>query len=63
MGAGAGNPMHLFRYSRWDGTHDVEPFTPEDLMEKIADEMLGDGDLRSRTSSGTSSWSIPNAAS
>ncbi len=38
--------MHLFRYSRWDGTQDVEPFTPEDLMEKIAEEMLEDGDLR-----------------
>src|SRR5438093_4635742 len=35
------------RYSRWDGTQDVELFTAEDVMEHIADELLDDGDLRS----------------
>ncbi len=39
--------MRFFRYSRWDGTQELEPFTAEDLMDQIAEEMLEDGDLRS----------------
>jgi uncharacterized protein with von Willebrand factor type A (vWA) domain len=39
--------MRFYRYSRWDGTQEVEAFTPEDVMERIADEMLDDGSLRS----------------
>ncbi|MSQ23250.1 MAG: VWA domain-containing protein [Chloroflexi bacterium] len=38
--------MHLFRYTRWDGTQNVDPFTAEDLMQHIAEDMLEDGDLR-----------------
>ncbi|HLY64808.1 MAG TPA: VWA domain-containing protein, partial [Chloroflexota bacterium] len=37
----------LYRYSRWDGTQQVEPFTVSDLMDHIADRMLEEGDLRS----------------
>lgn len=39
--------MRIYRYSRWDGTQQIEPFTAEDLMEQIADEILEEGDLRS----------------
>ena len=37
--------MQFYRYRRWDGTQDVGSFTPDDLMEHIADDMLEDGDL------------------
>src|SRR5436190_2814995 len=39
--------MRAYRYSRWDGSQDIEPFTADDLMQEIADEMLEDGDLQS----------------
>jgi uncharacterized protein with von Willebrand factor type A (vWA) domain len=39
--------MRFYRYSRWDGSQEIDSFTPEDVMEKIADEMLDDGSLRS----------------
>lgn len=37
----------LHRYSRWDGTQSVDFITSADAMDRIADELLGDGDLRS----------------
>ncbi len=39
--------MRSFRYSRWDGSQELELFTAEDVMEHIADEMLDEGSLRS----------------
>ena len=39
--------MHSYRYTRWDGTQNIELFTAEDLMEHIADDLLDDGTLRS----------------
>ncbi|MPZ14570.1 MAG: VWA domain-containing protein [Chloroflexi bacterium] len=36
----------LYRYSRWDGTQEVSPFDPDELIDSIADELLGDGDVR-----------------
>src|SRR5579871_6444022 len=39
--------MALYRYSRWDGTQAVEPFTASDVMDYLADHILDDGDLRS----------------
>ena len=39
--------MRYFRYSRWDGTQEVAPFDPEELIEHLADDLLADGDLRS----------------
>lgn len=39
--------MHSYRYSRWDGTQEIDPFTSEDVMDQIADELLEDGTLRS----------------
>src|SRR5881409_516816 len=38
--------MRFYRYSRWDGTQQVDAFTPEDVMEQIADELLEDGNLK-----------------
>ena len=30
----------LYRYSRWDGTQAVEPFTASDMMDYLADKVL-----------------------
>src|SRR4051812_17941094 len=38
--------MRFYRYSRWDGSQEITAFTPEDVMEEIAQEMLDDGSLR-----------------
>ncbi|HLQ34492.1 MAG TPA: VWA domain-containing protein [Chloroflexota bacterium] len=37
--------MSIFRYSRWDGTQQVFPFTADDIMEALSDDLLADGDL------------------
>ena len=37
----------LYRYSRWDGSQDVNPFSAEDLMDSLAEGLMEDGDLRS----------------
>ncbi|MSQ23326.1 MAG: VWA domain-containing protein [Chloroflexi bacterium] len=37
--------MH-YRYSRWDGTQEVSPFDPDEVIENLAEELLGDGDVR-----------------
>lgn len=39
--------MHYYRYSRWDGSQQIAPFDPEELLEELADDLLSDGDLRS----------------
>ncbi len=39
--------MALYRYSRWDGSQAVDPFTASDLMDHVTDRLLEDGDLRS----------------
>lgn len=36
-----------YEYSRWDGTQDVSPFSAEDLIDALADDLITDGDLRS----------------
>jgi uncharacterized protein with von Willebrand factor type A (vWA) domain len=36
----------LFRYSRWDGTQSVPDFSADDVLDDIADDILGYGDLR-----------------
>ena len=38
--------MSFYRYARWDGTQDSSVFTAEDVMERLAEEMLETGDLR-----------------
>jgi uncharacterized protein with von Willebrand factor type A (vWA) domain len=37
--------MSRYRYGRWDGTQQFEPFTAADIMEHLADQVLDDGDL------------------
>src|SRR5436190_7195579 len=37
----------FYRYSRWDGTQQLAPFDPEELMEQLSDDLLADGDIRS----------------
>ena len=37
--------MHLFRYSRWDGSQQLEPFTADDLMKHLSDGILNERDL------------------
>ncbi len=39
--------LNIYRYSRWDGTQQIDPFTPEEAMEFIAEHVLDEGDLRS----------------
>src|SRR5579872_56797 len=36
--------IHHFRYSRWDGTQDVPDFSPDELLEKMSDDLLRGGD-------------------
>src|SRR5579872_5699969 len=36
--------IHHFRYSRWDGTQDVPDFSPDELLENMADDLLRGGD-------------------
>src|SRR5579872_4593487 len=38
--------LNLFRYSRWDGTQEVSPFNPDEVLESLADDLLADGDVR-----------------
>ena len=35
-----------FRYSRWDGSQEISPFTAEDIMDAISDDLLAESDLR-----------------
>jgi uncharacterized protein with von Willebrand factor type A (vWA) domain len=37
----------LYRYTLWDGSQEIESFLADDVMEKIATEILGEGDLQS----------------
>jgi uncharacterized protein with von Willebrand factor type A (vWA) domain len=37
--------MTSFRYSRWDGTQEIDPFTPEELLQHLADQMLDGREL------------------
>src|SRR5712691_8659545 len=37
--------MSIFRYSRWDGTQQIEPFDANELMQHLADRMLDGSDL------------------
>ena len=39
--------MMSFKYSGWDGTQNVDPFTAKELMDHIADKLLDGSDLRS----------------
>jgi uncharacterized protein with von Willebrand factor type A (vWA) domain len=36
----------LFRYSRWDGSQSVPDFSADDVLDEIADDVLGYGDLK-----------------
>jgi uncharacterized protein with von Willebrand factor type A (vWA) domain len=35
------------RYSRWDGSQDVQPFDPDALLDALSDDVMAEGDLRS----------------
>ncbi|MSQ12552.1 MAG: hypothetical protein EXR47_00100 [Dehalococcoidia bacterium] len=37
----------VYKYSRWDGAQNVDLVTSSDAMDRIADELLSDSDLRS----------------
>ncbi|MCX2728484.1 VWA domain-containing protein [Thermomicrobium sp. 4228-Ro] len=34
-----------FRYTRWDGTQQIDAFTAEELLEAMADDLLAEGDV------------------
>ena len=37
---------YSYRYSQWDDTQQLDPFTADDLMDAMADKLIEDGDLR-----------------
>src|ERR1051326_1421024 len=40
------NAYGRYRYGRWDGSQQVSPFDPDEIMESLADDLLADGDVR-----------------
>jgi uncharacterized protein with von Willebrand factor type A (vWA) domain len=36
---------HRNRYSRWDGTQQINPISPEEILRALADDLLNEGDL------------------
>ena len=36
---------HRNRYSRWDGTQQINPITPDEILRALADDLLNEGDL------------------
>ena len=38
--------MALYRYSQWDGTQEIPPLDPDDLLEAITDDLMNFGDLQ-----------------
>src|SRR5213595_2726721 len=39
-------PFSRYRFSKWDGSQQVSPFDPDEVMESLADDLLADGDVR-----------------
>ncbi len=37
--------MVAFRYSEWDGTQEIPPLDPDDLLEALSDDLMNFGDL------------------
>jgi uncharacterized protein with von Willebrand factor type A (vWA) domain len=35
-----------YRYTLWDGTQEINPLDPEEILDLLADDLLEDGDLR-----------------
>ena len=33
------------RYSRWDGTQQINPISPEEILRALSDDLLNEGDL------------------
>ncbi|MCH8161460.1 MAG: VWA domain-containing protein, partial [Chloroflexi bacterium] len=38
--------MALYRYSEWDGTQEIPPLEPDDLLESLTDDLMNFGDLQ-----------------
>lgn len=38
--------INTYRYTRWDGTQELHPFDPDEVMESLSDDLLGDGDVQ-----------------
>src|SRR5690242_15807886 len=34
----------FYRYSRWDGTQEISPYTADDLMEALSEDLISEGD-------------------
>jgi uncharacterized protein with von Willebrand factor type A (vWA) domain len=39
--------MFAYQYSRWDGSQTLNPFTAEELMDAMSDDLIADNDMRS----------------
>src|SRR5436309_26428 len=38
--------VHRFRYSEWDGTQDIPPLDPDDILAGLTDDLMNFGDLQ-----------------
>ena len=38
--------MVSYRYSEWDGTQEIPPLDPDDLLESLTDDLMNFGDLQ-----------------
>ena len=38
--------MVAFRYSEWDGTQEIPPLNPDDVLEALTDDLMNFGDLQ-----------------
>ena len=41
-----GDMTGYYRYSRWDGTQQIQPLDADELLDMLSDDLLEDGDLR-----------------
>src|SRR3990170_1531599 len=38
--------MYAYRYSEWDGTQEIPPLDPDDILESLTDDLMNFGDLQ-----------------
>ena len=38
--------MVAFRYSEWDGTQEIPPLDPDEVLEALTDDLMNFGDLQ-----------------
>ena len=46
LGWGESEEMQRYRYSEWDGSQEIGPFNPDDLLAAITDDLMNFGDVQ-----------------